>query len=84
MKKTIISIAILAFFFIAAVGSGSSSSTTTTNNGHSWDVYSIPVNPRSGACSACGSRGYTIRNGVKEICFPCGGTGKAVSFPEPK
>ena len=83
--KTTLSIIVLAFFFLAAVGSGSSSSTTNSSqSGSSWDAYSIPVSPSSGACGICGGRGYTLRNGVKETCYPCNGTGKAVSFPETK
>lgn len=78
MKKTIISIAILAFFFIAAVGSGSSSSTTSSSSSRSSDAYSSPS--RSEVCYACGGRGYIMRNGVKETCV-CGGSGKSTSFP---
>lgn len=60
----------------------SSGSYNSYNN--STDAYSTPVQPNSGTCAACGGRGYIIRNGQKETCSPCNGTGKAVSFPEPK
>lgn len=54
------------------------------NNSYQTDAYSTPVQPSSGACAVCGGRGYITRNGQKETCGPCGGTGKAVAFPDKK
>lgn len=81
--KNLLSIIVLAFFILAATGSESTSNfTRSSSSGSSWDAYSKPVEPGSKSCSICGGRGYTIRNGEKEYCRPCKGTGKAVSFPD--
>lgn len=81
--KTTLSIIVISFFILAAIGSQSVSNITrSSSSGTSWDAYSIPVGPGSKSCGICGGRGYTIRNNVKETCYPCNGTGKAVSFPE--
>lgn len=87
MKKTVVSMVILALFFIAAVSCESSSSTTNSSyssRSYSSDAYSIslPVSDNT-TCRACGGRGYIMRNGIKETCV-CGGSGKAVPFPESK
>lgn len=50
------------------------------NRSYDSDAYSTPTSPNSGTCTACGGRGYIMRNGQKETCV-CGGTGKATSFP---
>lgn len=81
--RTILSFIVFAFFILAAMGCASYSNITRSSSSRSgWDAYSVPVESGSKSCAICGGRGYTIRNGVKETCKPCSGTGKAVSFPE--
>ena len=72
----------IAFFAIIALGSAQATYPTGGNSGSSNDMYSQPA--KEGECAVCGGRGYIIRNGVKETCSACGGTGKATSFPTPK
>ena len=86
MKKVVLFI--MAAFFVCALSSCGSSGYTSSygsySSSSSTDAYSKPTQQGSTECAACGGRGWITRNGQRETCGACGGTGKAVSFPEPK
>ncbi len=66
--SVLLQISLIALFVLIAFGSSTQQKSMSSSN--------------SSRCACCGGRGYIIRNGVKETCFPCNGTGQAVSFPE--
>lgn len=84
MKKLLLGV--IAALLVCAMQSCDTPSYTSSyssygsSSSYSRDAYSTPTKPNSGTCEACGGKGYVMRNGQKETCV-CGGTGKAVSFP---
>lgn len=84
-KKTsvLLQISLIAVFVLIAFGSGTQRKSMSSSNSSHSDAYERPVPPNSDICACCGGRGYIIRDGVKETCFPCKGTGKVIyHFPE--